>query len=604
MGIVDEDVARVRSETDIVALVSQYSQLRRVGQRWVGLCPFHAEKTPSFSVNETDGLYHCFGCKASGDAITFIREIEHLGFVDAVENLAGRANITLRYTDAGGGEERKRRAHLHDVMERAVEWYHERLRTSPDAAHARGYLRSRGFDSAEVATYRIGWAPDDWDALTRSLRLSRRDLEDTGLGMLNRRNRLQDFFRARVLFPIRDDQGRPIGFGGRRLPDGEGPKYQNSRDNALYHKSRALYGLDRAKAEVVRANEVIVCEGYTDVIGFDRAGINRAVATCGTALTEDHVRLLSRFTRRIVLAYDADEAGQAAAERVYEWEKAHDVGFSVVELPGGADPDELAREDPRALSAAVADARPFVEFRVDRALRAADLTSLEGRARAADAALGVIAAHHDSLVVDQYLMSLADSTRIDVARLRERLVEVRRRPPSDTVTAEPTGGADGPGEAPVGSIGFAPIPQGAEREAIRLAVQRPDIAHAALVGELFDHPSARAALELVMSHDSLAAAVDEAPPELAEELTRLSVEELALEPVDVLARLATEVARVEMAELEHEARISEDPLEYSQAISYLKVTLEELRRPHLESETVGELLDWLRLRRSEGDGGS
>ncbi len=604
MGIVDEDVARVRSETDIVALVSQYSQLRRVGQRWVGLCPFHAEKTPSFSVNETDGLYHCFGCKASGDAITFIREIEHLGFVDAVENLAGRANITLRYTDAGGGEERKRRAHLHDVMERAVEWYHERLRTSPDAAHARGYLRSRGFDSAEVATYRIGWAPDDWDALTRSLRLSRRDLEDTGLGMLNRRNRLQDFFRARVLFPIRDDQGRPIGFGGRRLPDGEGPKYQNSRDNALYHKSRALYGLDRAKAEVVRANEVIVCEGYTDVIGFDRAGINRAVATCGTALTEDHVRLLSRFTRRIVLAYDADEAGQAAAERVYEWEKAHDVGFSVVDLPGGADPDELAREDPRALSAAVADARPFVEFRVDRALRAADLTSLEGRARAADAALGVIAALHDSLVVDQYLMSLADSTRIDVARLRERLVEVRRRPPSDTVTAEPTGGADGPGEAPVGSIGFAPIPQGAEREAIRLAVQRPDIAHAALVGELFDHPSARAALELVMSHDSLAAAVDEAPPELAEELTRLSVEELALEPVDVLARLATEVARVEMAELEHEARISEDPLEYSQAISYLKVTLEELRRPHLESETVGELLDWLRLRRSEGDGGS
>ncbi len=186
--------------------------------------------------------------------------------------------------------------------------------------------------------------------------------------MLNRRNRLQDFFRARVLFPIFDEQGRPIGFGGRKLPDGEGAKYQNSRDNVLYHKSRALYGLDRAKVDAVNANEVIVCEGYTDVVGFDRAGIPRAVATCGTALTEDHVKLLSRFTRRILLAYDADEAGQSAAERVYGWEKAHDVGFSVVDLPGGADPDELARQDPAALAAAVENARPFVEFRVERAL--------------------------------------------------------------------------------------------------------------------------------------------------------------------------------------------------------------------------------------------
>lgn len=602
MGIVDEDVARVRESTDMVALVSQYSQLRRVGQRWVGLCPFHAEKSPSFSVNATEGLYHCFGCKASGDAITFIREIEHLDFVDAVENLAARANITLRYTEAGGGEERKRRAHLHEVMQRAVDWYHERLRTAPDAAPARGYLRSRGFDRDEVATYRIGWAPDGWDLLTRSLKLSRRDLEDTGLGMLNRRNRLQDFFRARVLFPIFDDQGRAIGFGGRKLPDAEGPKYQNSRDNALYHKSRALYGLDRAKADVVNADEVIVCEGYTDVVGFDRAGIHRAVATCGTALTEDHVQLLSRFTRRILLAYDADEAGRSAAERVYAWEKAHDVDFSVVELPGGADPDELAREDPEALAAAVAGARPFVEFRVQRALAAGDLGTPEGRARAADTALAVIAPHHDALVVDQYLMSLADSTRIDVARLRERLAEIRRRPPEPR-RDDSGGGAHGedPRDAPSGSIGLPPMPPGAEREAIRLAVHRPDIARAALVAELFDHPTAQAALEVLVSHDSLATAVAAAPPELAEELTRLSVEELVVEPTDVLGRLATEVARVEMAELEREARASEDPLQYSHAISYLKVTLEELRRSHLESETVGELLDWLKLRRSEGD---
>ncbi|MGI9576762.1 MAG: DNA primase [Microthrixaceae bacterium] len=603
MGIVDEDVARVRQSTDMVALVGDYSQLRRVGQRWVGICPFHAEKSPSFSVNATDGLYHCFGCKASGDAITFIREIEHLDFVDAVENLAGRANIPLRYTERGGGEERKRKAHLHEVMDSAVDWYHERLRTSPDAARARAYLRQRGFTADEVANYRVGWAPDGWDELTRALKLKQTDLEQTGLGMLNRRNRLQDFFRARILFPIFDEQGRPIGFGGRKLPDGEGPKYQNSRDNVLYHKSRALYGLNWAKSDAVNSNEVIVCEGYTDVIGFARAGIDRSIATCGTALTEDHVQLLSRFTRRILLAYDADEAGQSAAERVYEWEKKHDVGFWVVELPGGADPDELAQEDPDALAVAVQSARPFLEFRVKRALAAADMDSAEGRARAADAALAVIAAHPDAMVVDQYLMELAASTRIEVAVLRNRLEEVRRNPPAAAEPNRRQRGADRhdgrtePPEAPA-RIGLPPLTPGAEREAIRFAIQHSDVAAPLLDVSLFSQPMAQAAWEALSNADGVADAIADAPPELAEELTRLSVEDIDVEATDVMARLATEVARLELIDLELEARGSADPLEYSDAIGYLKVTLDELRRPFVESETVAELLDWLKLRRT------
>jgi DNA primase len=605
LGIVDEDVARVRQSTDMVALVGEYSQLRRVGQRWVGLCPFHAEKSPSFSVNAAEGLYHCFGCKASGDAITFIREIEHLDFVDAVENLAARANIPLRYTERGGGEERKRKVHLHEVMESAVDWYHERLRSSPDAARARAYLRQRGFNAEEVAHYRIGWAPDGWDQLTRALKLKQSDLEQTGLGMLNRRNRLQDFFRSRVLFPIFDEQGRPIGFGGRKLPDGEGPKYQNSRDNVLYHKSRALYGLNWAKGDAVSANEVIVCEGYTDVIGFARAGIERAIATCGTALTEEHVQLLSRFTRRILLAYDADEAGQSAAERVYEWEKAHDVGFWVVELPGGADPDELAQEDPEALSAAVGNARPFLEFRVKRALGAADMDSAEGRAKAADSALSVIAAHPDPLVVDQYLMELADATRIEVAVLRNRLDDVRRNPPqpsepqrSRSRRDEPPEGAHGSAVAPA-RIGLPPLTPGAEREAIRFAIQHREVAASLLHRSLFSQPMAEAAWEALDGADSVADAIADAPPELAEELTRLSVEDLEVEATDVMARLATEVARLELIDLELEARGSEDPLAYSDAIGYLKVTLDELRRPFVEPEAVAELLDWLKLRRTD-----
>ena len=602
MGIVDEDVARVRQSTDMVALVGEYSQLRRVGQRWVGLCPFHAEKSPSFSVNATEGLYHCFGCKASGDAITFLREIEHLDFVDAVESLASRANIPLRYTERGGGEERKRKAHLHEVVEAAVDWYHERLRSSPDAARARSYLRGRGFTAEEVAHYRIGWAPERWDELTRALKLKQSDLEATGLGMLNKRNRLQDFFRGRVLFPIFDEQGRPIGFGGRKLPDADGPKYQNSRDNVLYHKSRALYGLNWAKGDAVNANEVIVCEGYTDVIGFARAGMERAVATCGTALTEEHVQMLSRFTRRILLAYDADEAGQSAAERVYEWEKAHDVGFWVVELPGGADPDELAQEDPAALADAVSGARPFLEFRVKRALASGDLDTAEGRARTADAALAVIAAHPDAMVVDQYLMELAESTRIEVAVLRNRIEEVRRNPP---VAAEPRRRErfrDDPGDfadAPPERVGLPPLSPGAEREAIRLAIQNPSLARPLLHSSLFSQPMAGAAWEVLSAADTVAEAIAEAPPELAEELTRLSVEELEVEATDVMARLATEVARLELVELELEARGSEDPLAYSDAISYLKVTLDELRRPFVEPETVGELLDWLKLRRTD-----
>ncbi len=218
MGILDEDVARVRESTDIVGLVSQYTQLKRVGQRWSGLCPFHAEKTASFSVNDTEGLYHCFGCKASGDAITFVREIEHLDFVGAVELLAARSGITLRYSDREEHEGRRRQARLLDLVDRAAEWYHDRLRTSPDAGAARHYLRSRGFTSDEVVRYRLGWAPDDWDQLVRALRAAPEDVEAAGLGFTNRAGRQQDFFRGRVLFPIDDERGRVIGFGGRKLP--------------------------------------------------------------------------------------------------------------------------------------------------------------------------------------------------------------------------------------------------------------------------------------------------------------------------------------------------------------------------------------------------
>jgi DNA primase len=621
MGIVDEDIVRVREATDLVQVVSGYTQLKRVGQRWTGLCPFHSEKSPSFSVNGVDGVYHCFGCKASGDAITFVREIEHLDFPAAVEWLAAKANITLRYTERDESETRRRQGRLFDLVERAAEWYHQRLRTSPDAAAARSYLRSRGFDADEVARYRIGWAPDGWDELVRGLRAPKDDVVAAGLGFENRAGRMQDFFRARVLFPIADERGRIIGFGGRKLPDADGAKYQNSRDNVLYNKSRALYGLDRGKARIVTAGRAVICEGYTDVIGFDRAGIDGAVATCGTSLTDDHVKLLAKFTRRLVLAYDADEAGQSAAERVYSWERNHELEVAVVDLPPGADPDELARDDPERLRAAVEHARPFLRFRLDRVLAAADLDRAEGRARAADAGLAVIGEHPDDLVRDQYLMDLADACRIDAQMLRPRLAEVRRRPrpaPDEHTTRRRERGteaarrpsADEPsswrdpdepmpqdregGRPPLaGTPELGPLPVGVEREALRLAVQQPELVAPFLEEHLFEHPTARAAFRALVSAQTLPEAMDGAPPAVAELLADLSVDPVQVEANDVLARFASEAGRRALTELEAEARTAEDPLAYADVVAWLKVTLDHLRRPHAEVETVTRLLAFL-----------
>ena len=416
MGIVAEDVERVRSATDLVALVSERVALRRVGTQWVGLCPFHGENTASFSVNGELGVYYCFGCQVRGDA-SFLRETEHLDFATAVETLAARAGITLRYDgeDHAGGAH-KRSTELTEAMERAVNWYHARLVGAPDAADARRYLRSRGYDSETVKKYRLGWAPDGWDALVASAGVQGELLVAVGLAFRNKANRLNDSFRARVLFPIFDAAGRPVGLGGRLLPGGTGPKYKNTQATPIYDKSRVLYGLNWAKSTVVEQGRVVVCEGYTDVIGLQRAGVTEAVATCGTALAEGHIKLLTGFSRRIVLAYDADPAGQGAAEHFYDWERRFDAEISVVALPPGADPADLAQSDPERLREAVSGAMPYLGFRLERLFAHADLRNPEGRARAAEASLALIAEHPDALVRDQYLMQVSDRCRLSCAR--------------------------------------------------------------------------------------------------------------------------------------------------------------------------------------------
>ncbi len=254
MGIVDEDIERVRAAVPLVEVVQQYVPLRRVGTRWVGLCPFHAEKSPSFGVNESLGIFKCFGCNAGGDVISFVRELEHLDFVGAVELLANRAGIQLRYTSGGEGRDRQRRTVLVEAMAKAADWYHRRLLESPDARPARDYLRSRGIGGDVARRYQLGWAPDDWDGLVRGLGLPDDVARDTGLAFVNRRQRLQDSFRARVMFPIFNEAGDPVAFGGRVLPRSEDPaKYKNSPETRhLREVQDALWaqlGQDRRRGD-------------------------------------------------------------------------------------------------------------------------------------------------------------------------------------------------------------------------------------------------------------------------------------------------------------------------------------------------------------------
>src|SRR5262249_27923722 len=424
----------------------------------------HPEKSPSFSVNGEEGLYYCFGCQAHGDAISFVREIDHLDFVEAVERLAARANIQLNYTDDGrASRDRQRRNRLDEAMAKAVDWYHQRLLAAADAAPARAYLRSRGYDGEIVRHFKLGWAPDQWDGLCRALALPDDVLKDTGLATATRQGGVVDFFRGRVLFPIYEPGGKPVAFGGRLLPGGEGPKYKNSPESKIYSKGRTLYGLNWAKTAVVEAAEAVVCEGYTDVIGFYVAGVPRAVATCGTALTDEHVRLLKGFAPRMVLAYDADNAGQAAAERFYAWEQREQIDLAVAALPTGADPADVARSDPESLQDAVKQARPFLAFRIERVLAAADMRSPEGRARAAERAMQVIAEHPNELVRDQYVRDAADRCRVDADRLRNRASAAVGAGTGRRLRGEEAGGRPA----------IDPTADSPEMEALRLAVHQP-----------------------------------------------------------------------------------------------------------------------------------
>ena len=571
MGIAEDDIQKVRSAVTLSDVVSPYSQLRRTGRSQVGLCPFHSERSPSFSVNDETGRYMCFGCGAKGDVFTFVQQMEHLDFVGSVERIASKAGIELHYTSGAGDGERKHRKELQALMECAVDWYHARLLESPDARAAREYLRERGLSGDVARSFRLGWAPDEWDALSSSLGATPAMLAEVGLGFVNKAGRLQDSFRARVMFPIFDENGAAVAFGGRILPGSTDPaKYKNSTETPVYVKSRTLYGLNWAKGNVVKEDRVIVCEGYTDVIGFHRSGLATAVATCGTALTEDHVKLMKRYARNVVLAFDADAAGQGATDKFYAWEKKYDISVSVAQFPAGKDPGELASSDPEALTRAINDAMPFLGFRLKRLFDANPLRSPESRARLAGKAMELVNEHPDSNVRRLYAGQVASHTGVSAADL----VKV----------------ADRGGSAPV--VIAAPIQQateGAGFVALSLLIHEWDTIAPWLIEELFPDDASREAFRAIAASDGdVHVALQSVQPDAADIIERAAVYDIDADPLVESRALISAAVRRELSR----RRLGSD-IEQIQNDRMVRNALEDLNKHDKAPNAAVILLQWL-----------
>ncbi|MDO8361727.1 MAG: DNA primase [Actinomycetota bacterium] len=574
MAIEEEDLERLRGAVVLSDVVQQYVALKRVGRNWVGLCPFHAERSGSFNVRDETGRYKCFGCDAAGDVFKFVQEIEHVDFVSAVESLANKAGIQLRYTTGEAGDRvRQKRRQLVDAMAKAVEWYHDRLLNGADARPARDYLRRRGLAGETARTFKIGWAPDDWDALCRELGVPADVLRDTGLGFTNKAGRMQDSFRGRVMFPILTENGEPVAFGGRILPGSTDPaKYKNSSETPIYAKSKTLYGLNWAKGDIVAADQVIVCEGYTDVIGFHRAGVKRAVATCGTALTEDHVRLLKRYAPRVVLAFDADSAGQGAAQRFYEWEERYQVQVSVARFPDGKDPGELSVSDPEGLRHAVAQALPFLGFRVNRVLNSRRVRSPEDKALIAGQAMALVNEHPNRELRKLYAAEVATHVGIPPADL---VVLAERGVRAPTVRV-----------AKVRRVGAA---ENAEFVAIAMLLQRWDDIAPWLVEELFaDDVARRAFLAVAEAGGAIEAALQLADPEAREFLERAAVADVDAEPVVEARNLIAAATRRQLGR-----SVSLTEPDQLRSIRDARLALEQIDEAEGADAAAEALLGWL-----------
>ncbi|MFM8854820.1 MAG: DNA primase [Actinomycetota bacterium] len=426
--IKDSDLAYVRDRSPIDEVVGEYVQLKNAGGgQKKGLCPFHDEKTPSFHVTPSKGFFHCFGCQTGGDVIAFVMKIDHLTFTEVVEKLAERIGYQLTY-EAGstGSAPTGKRSRLVAANAAAARFYQEQLK-SPDAAIGRDFLEKRGFDGESVRSFGVGFAPKEWDALTKALRAEGFTIEELTLaGLIKEGQRGPiDRFRYRLVWPIHDITGDVVGFGARKLASDEednGPKYLNTPETPIYKKSQLLYGLDRAKKEIAKSRQVVVVEGYTDVMAAHLSGITTAVATCGTAFGDDHIRILRRllmdddsFRGEVIFTFDGDAAGQKAALRAFDDDQKFVTQTFVAVEPNGLDPCELRQKGgDGAVRDLIARRVPLFEFAIRTEIKKFDLTNPEGRVSALNSTAPLIGKIRDASLRPEYVRTLAGWLGMDV----------------------------------------------------------------------------------------------------------------------------------------------------------------------------------------------
>lgn len=559
-----EDIDRVRAAINLIDLVAAVTTVKRQGRAFVAVCPFHQEKSPSLSLDPARGLYHCFGCGKGGDVYTFIQETQGVDFNEAVELAARQAGIQIE-ADPGAARRRGEHDELVEAMRRAVDFYHQRLKTGADAGPARAYLRGRGIDAATVDQYQIGYAPEEevWDALVRELRgagFKDRVIEAAGLARRGRGGRFYDLFRSRVLFPIHNLRGDPVGFGGRALGTAT-PKYLNSPDSRLYQKAQLLYSLHRAKGAIARSGQAVIVEGYFDVIACHQAGVDTAVATCGTALGEGHFDLLRRFADRIVMAFDSDEAGSGAALKggLLETPVRLDLDLRVAEMPGGMDPADLVQEGRAAdLAKAIAESRPLLQFRLEKEVERFDLTEPEARARALHRVASLLARVEDPIARSEYVRYAARLLGAETADV-ERALRTSGRPHPTTVHTS--------GEAP---------PSRFEEELMRVVLANPpQLDGFDIHPGWFSSPALRRAMEELAPRRQ--AATPGQPLELGglaefELLSRLALDPRPLppDPLELVKRARAKALQLEIDEIEKElATAGPDTQRYSELLTRL-----------------------------------
>jgi DNA primase len=608
--IKDEDVQHIRDHAPIDDVVGEYVQLKSAGGgQKKGLCPFHDEKSPSFHVTPSKGYFHCFGCQTGGDVIAFLMKIDHLTFTETIERLADRIGYTLRYEESGSAPSGPsvNRSRLVAANALAATFFQEQLNTSPDAAHGRDLLTKRGFDKNACQTFGVGYAPDSWDALTKHLRAAGytiEELELTGLSKMGERGPI-DKFRNRLTWPIRDISGDVVGFGARKLASDEedqGPKYLNTSETPIYKKSQVLYGLDMAKKEIAKKRQVVIVEGYTDVMAAHLAGITTAVATCGTAFGAEHIRIIRRllmdddaFRGEVIFTFDGDAAGQKAAMRAFSEDQKFVTQTFVAVEPDGLDPCDLRQiKGDLALRDLIAKRVPLFEFAIRTELKLHNLTTAEGRVNALNATAPLVAQIRDKSLRPEYSRLLAGWLGIEVEIVTSAVSQGARRAAPTSVQ---------PDEDQVDQS-WRPQPQEPrlllEREVLKARLQMPDLVTtwSEIEEAAFTHPAYVEMKRVIDAHASSTIQIGE----VSDERMKTLFTELTVEPIrsdgevtaryieSIIARLREVGISRAIADLKSNLqRLNpvENPDEYNAAFASL-VALETTRRG-LHDLAIGSL---------------